>query len=150
MAKVEIVAVAPETVRERKLDQWYAEQVLKSPDNLDSAARQIITLVTTLIAVLFTVLAVAKDPLPNYFIHPIVHWLGAATVISLLLAVLAALLALKPRHIAVASAKPDDQEEKFKDLVRSKSRALRVAGLLFFVGLVSLGTVLVIAIWEVK
>ena len=78
-----------ESAFQAKLDAWFAGQVLKSPDNLESTARQIITLVTALLGVLFTVLAVAKDPLPCYFVHPVVH-LWAQPASSCILALLAA------------------------------------------------------------
>lgn len=150
MTKIRVIEMVEESTFQAKLDAWFAGQVLKSPDNLESTARQIITLVTALLGVLFTVLAVAGDPLPYYFVHPAVHWLGAASVILLLLALLAALVVLWPRRIEVASAKPQDQAKKFDDMVKCKASALKGAGVSFFFGLVALGSVLVIAIIEVK
>ena len=75
--------------------------------------------------------------------------MGAASVI-LYSGLVGRFIVLWPRRIEVASAKPQDQAKKFDDMVQCKAFALKGAGVSFFLGLVALGSVLVIAIIEVK
>ena len=74
----------PETPRELALGQWWAEQELKSPANLEAAARQIITLVTSLLGLLLAILAVAEDPLPAYLASGGLRLAGGLAILALL------------------------------------------------------------------
>ncbi len=138
-----------ETEGERALREWFDKQALAAPDNLEAAARQIITLVTSLLTILLAVLAVAGDPLPAYFAYPTVRWLGVMGVVLLLLALAAALGVVFPFREAVQSARPDEQQAAFARLLQRKSRFLQVAAIAFFLGLVALGSVLIIALLTV-
>jgi hypothetical protein len=135
-----------ETSEEEALREWFDKQVIAAPDNLEAAARHIITLASSLLTLLFAVLAVAGDPLPPYFAFPGVRWLGVAAVLLLLLALAAALGTVFPYPWAANSARPDEQRVAFRRLLARKSRFMRVAAISFFLGLVALGTVLAIAL----
>lgn len=139
----------PETSDEAALREWFDKQAASAPDNLESAARQIITLVTSLLTILFAVLAVAGDPLPGYFLYPSVRWLGVVAVLFLLLALAAAMWVVFPFRRVADKARPDEQKAVFAGLLERKSRFLRGAAICFFFGLVALGAVLIIALLTV-
>ena len=149
MSEYEVIDVKPAPPEVDELAKWFAQQHLKSPDTLDAAARQIITLVTTLLALLFTVLTVASQPLPPYFQLRAVISLGVLSVIFLLAALLMALLTLRPQRIQVSGHKPEDQRDAFAALVERKAGLLTAAHAFFFCGLLALGAVLIIAILNV-
>jgi hypothetical protein len=138
--------IREETPEEAALRDWFDQQALAAPDNLEAAARLIITLVTTLIGLLLGVLAVAGEPLPGYFQYPSVRWLSVAAVGLLLIALAAALVVVFPFRQAVDRQRPSAQQVAFQQLLGRKSAALRVAAVCFGLGLLALGSVLVIAL----
>jgi hypothetical protein len=140
------VYIREETPEEAALRDWFDEQALAAPDNLEAAARLIITLVTTLIGLLLGVLAVAGEPLPGYFNYPSVRWLGVAAVGLLLIALAAALVVVFPFRQAVDRNRPSEQRDAFQRILERKSAALRIAAFCFGLGLLALGAVLVIAL----
>lgn len=142
----EVVGTRPATPQEEALADWFTQQHFKSPDTLDAAARQIVTLVTALLGLLFTILSVAADPLPTFMQWPLVLGLGALTVILLLLALLLALCVLRPSRVQVSSHKLEEQRQAFTHLVERKAGRLTAAYVFFFSGLLALGAILVIAI----
>ena len=107
-------------------------------------------LITTLLGLLFGSLAIAGDPLPNYLSMPIVRGLGAAAVVFLLLSLLSALIVILPFREEVASGKPGTQQSAFERLLKRKSIALTVAVVIFWLGVLALGGVLLIALLTAK
>ncbi len=146
MARARVVDVREETPQERALYEWFEKQALASPDTLEAAARTILGLVTALLGVLFGVLAVTADPLPAYFRLPLVRCLGVVSVAALLVALTGALGVVLPLRVEAASARPDQQVRAFQRLMARKSRWLTVAVIGFGLGLVALGTVLIVAL----
>ena len=146
MARARVVDVHEETEEEKALGEWFEKQALASPDTLEAAARTILGLVTALLGVLFGVLAVTADPLPAYFNLPLVRCLGVVSVAALLVALTGALGVVLPLRVEVASARPDQQARAFQRLMARKSRWLTLAVIAFGLGLVALGTVLIVAL----
>ncbi len=148
MPEAKILEEHTESPKEKALREWFAEQALASPDTLDAAARLLIGLITGLIGVLFGVLTVTAEAgkMPAYMGLPAVRWLGVISVAALLAALLAALNVVLPRELRVASARLDEQEAAFADLLRAKSRWLRAAAIAFGLGVFALGVVLVVAL----
>jgi hypothetical protein len=136
----------PETEAEKGMGEWFAKQAIASLDNLESAARTILGLVTALIGALFGVLTVASEDLPAYLYNPATRWLGVVSVVALLLSIIGALGVLVPLRTQVSSHRPDEQEQAFKDILNRKSRWLRATVITFGVGVDTLGLVLVIAL----
>jgi hypothetical protein len=147
MPEYTVVDIREETPAEAARREWFEKQALAAPDNLEAAARQIIGLVTALLGVLFGVLTVAGDPLPGYMQLLIIRWLGIAVVVSLLLALLTSLLVILPFKRETASGKPDSQERVFREILNFKSYFLFWGAVLFGIGLLALGIILIIAIW---
>ena len=132
----------PESAEETALRTWLAEQELKSVDNVEAGARQLVTLVTALLAVLFSVMAVTGDPLPAYFAYPALRLLGVGVVGLLLVTLAAALVAILPFPLKNYPNRPDKQREEFDGMLRRKSTGLYVAAVCFALGLILLGIIL--------
>jgi hypothetical protein len=146
MSSYRVVGAHAETDEERALREWFSQQVLASPSNLEEAARLLIGLVTGLLGLLFTVLAVAANLLPAYLNLPLVRGLGAAVVVLLLLSLIAALLVVIPWRWTFNPAQPASEAATFARILGRKSTALTFAASFFGLGLIVLGMVLVIAL----
>jgi hypothetical protein len=132
-----------ESAEDKELREHMAKLVLGSPEQLDSAARQVIALVAGLYSVIFGVLAFAGDPVPKYLAWPIVRGLGIAMVAALGLSLVASLIVIFPFRYRYSSRNLTQQEDTFNRILRRKSGWLIAAAVLFAVGLLALGTLLV-------
>lgn len=141
-----ILSGAPETAEERALREWWAAQALASLDNLERAARQIITLCTTLLGSLLALLALAENPLPAYLASWAVRNGAAAAALLLLGGLAAALAVVWPRRYAAAADLPEQQRQAFHAMRRFKARLLTVSLTLFGLGLAALVVVLLLAL----
>jgi hypothetical protein len=135
-----------ESPQQAALYAWFAEQRTKSVDNLEQAARQIITLCTTLLGLLLGLLALTEDPLPTHIHWSGVQWLGGAGVVALLVALGGALYAILPRRIPVNLNDPKDLQNEFDALLARKSLGLQVAVVGFGAGMAFLGIIVVVAL----
>lgn len=135
-----------ETPEEARLREWFDEQEKASVDNLEGAARLLITLITGLFTLLFSVLAVADDPAPAYLSEPLVRLLGVASVIALVVALWAALAVVLPLKVVTDRSRPATEKAAFAALLKRKSVALTAAVVLFAIGLGALGAALVLAL----
>lgn len=140
------VTVQPESEKEKRLREWLAEQELKSVDNLEAAARQLISLVTALFGILFGVLTVSSDPLPAYFAYPVLRILGVSSIVLLLLTLVGALVVVIPIPQRNYAQQPDKQAELVENLLLRKMWGLYSAAILFGLALVLLGIILVSAL----
>ncbi len=75
-----------------------------------------------------------------------VRCLGVVSVVALLVALIGALGVVLPLRVEVASARLDQQARAFQRLMARKSRWLTLAVIAFGLGLVALGTVLIVAL----
>jgi hypothetical protein len=141
-----VVSIREETQEEKLLRRWFDEQALASPEVLDAAAKLLVGLVTGLLTVLFSVLAVAEDPLPAYLGSWAIRLLGTWCVLALLCALLCALAALWPRRMAVDAARPVDQAKAFAGLLDRKAGWLKAAEITFGLGVVLLGLALIVVL----
>ena len=136
----------PESSALKARREWFEEQVLAAPDTLESGARVIVELVTALLGVLFGILALAGDPLPDYLWLPLSRPFGIACVVALLVALACALVVILPRRIAFSPHRLDEEARAFESLLNRKSRWLTASVIAFGVGLLALGIVLIAAI----
>jgi len=138
----------PETDREAALRKFFAEQEIKSIDNLEAAARQIIQLVTALLGVLFGVLALSNGDAAASLQRPLVFLSGLVAVILLLAAIPAALAVVLPGRSSPRDNVPADEARAFKTLMTRKRHGLNGAVVLFGGGLVAfaimVGTMIVL------
>jgi hypothetical protein len=139
----------PETPIEQATAEWYVKQTLASPETLDAAARTLIGLVTGLLGVLFGVMAVKDKDLPSYFWLDWMRPLAALSVLGLLTALGGGLAVVWPRPLRVSSHRVDQQARALQDLLRAKSRWLRISASAFGLGAAALGIVVIIALLRV-
>lgn len=149
MAKKTVIGVRLENPAEAALREWFEKQALASPANLEEAARLLIGLITGLYGLLFSVLAVAGDPLPGYLKLPPVKILGVLSVILLMVCLLAALDVVLPRPWQASSGLPASQKAEFERIVQRKAQALKLAVYAFAVGAALLGAALAAALISV-
>jgi hypothetical protein len=146
MTERTVTQIRPENPEEKLLDEWFQKQALASPDNLESAARLLIGLVTGLLGTLLGILSLSAAKLPEYLSVGAVRWLGLLGVGVLLASVWFALLTVLPLRNENHPGRPDLQRAAFEGLVRWKSRTLTAAVSLFAVGLTCLALVLILAL----
>ncbi|MBE2199812.1 MAG: hypothetical protein IAE79_14450 [Anaerolinea sp.] len=135
-----------ENQQQAALYAWFTTQQTKAVDNLEEAARQIITLCTTLLGLLLGLLALTETPLPAHMGWSGVQWLGGVGVTALLLALAAALSVVIPRPTAATLNDPDDLERAFAALLARKNQGLWWAVLLFGTAMGCLAAVVVAAL----
>ena len=146
MPSYRVVGTRVESPSEQEMRDWFAKQMLESPQNLEQGARLLIGLVTGLLSVLFGVLALAQNPVPAYLHLPYVRYLGAVAVVCVLVGLVAALDVVLPREWRFKPAKPASELETFHQIVRYKARALTVASVAFGAGIAVIALALVLAL----
>ena len=120
-----------ETPQEKAMYEWFAEQRFKSVDNLETAARQIITLCTSLLGLLLALMALASSTVPAYMQWSGVRWLGGIGVVLLLFALLAGLGVVMPWQMALNLQNPQELNEAWQKLLARKSQKLWAALIAF-------------------
>ncbi|NPA92659.1 MAG: hypothetical protein GXO56_03160 [Chloroflexi bacterium] len=146
MREYHIQSVRPPRADEDALAGWFEAQRLKSPDTLEAAARQIVSLVTTLLGLLWAVLALGNDQTPAYVGQPLVGWLGVGVVVLLLAALACALAVLYPRRFEVPLHNVAAQRAAFEALMRHKATWLARAWWCFYCGVALLGVIVILAL----
>ncbi len=137
----------PETPREAALRKFWAEQEIKSIDNLEAAARQIIGLVTALLGLLFGVLALSAGDFAASLNAPLV-WLAGLFAVGLLLAAIpAALAVVLPGRSSPRDNVPADEARAFKALMTRKRHGLNGAIVFFGGGLIAFAIMVGTMIW---
>ena len=147
MPRYTLVGVRVETAQEAAQREWFASQVTAAPANLNEAARQIITLVTTLLGLLLGLLALASGETPLFLRTVEIKAVSLLALALWLVALAAGLFTVVPQLETAASGRPGNQAEVFERILRRKSIALTVAAIAFGLGLLALGVVLALAIW---
>lgn len=132
-AKDEIFAEAsPLSQDDERLTKFFDEMEQGSLKTLEDAARQIITLSTTLLAAFFGLLAL-KDA-PAYLQFPDVKALGLLASTSFFVALLFALLAISPNRYDFARASLTEKRKILDDMLRRKHFAVKWASWIFGLG----------------
>lgn len=146
MSENNTLQAQPLSPEEEQLAEWITEQHLKSPDHLEAMARHIISLVTGLIGLLLGILSLNKEPLPAYMHMSGIRPLAVLSLVLLLLALLCSLFVIRPRRWDVSSHRLDAQRAFLETLVQYKSRWLNAALICFFLGVLGLASILILAI----
>jgi hypothetical protein len=123
---------APLSKADDNLLDYFKDIESKSLDTLDNAARQIISLVTTLIGLFFGVLAFKDNP--SYLASTAVKLLGAASTGLYLAALFFALDVVMPRRLDIPSADLTRMQRLLRNLFDHKNRSLLWAQAAFGVG----------------
>lgn len=135
-----------ETEAEATLHAWWTEQRARSVDNLEAAARQIVTLSSALLTTLLSLLALSNATLPVYMTWTGIQWLGGGGVVGLCVALGCALATIYPRPQRVMVNDPAAERQAFEALLQRKSRRLAAALWSFGAALACLGAVVVVTL----
>lgn len=127
---------APLSPADEQLVAFFRDLEQKSLDTLESAARQLITLVTTLLGLFFGVLAFKDNP--RYLQIPAVRALGGLAAGFYVLALFLALDVVMPRRLEVPLASLTQMRQLLRALFDRKSRSLRWAQIAFALGTLAL------------
>ncbi len=132
-AKDEIFAEAsPLSPEDERLDKLFDEMEQGSLKTLEDAARQIITLSTTLLGAFFGLLAFKDAPAYLKFVD--VKALGLLASGSFFVALLFALLAVSPKRYNFARASLTEKRKILDDMLRRKHNAVNWASWIFALG----------------
>lgn len=131
-----IAPSAPLTPADERLMEYFRDLEQKSLDALEGAARQLITLVTTLLGLFFGVLAFKDNP--RYLAFPAVRVLGGLAAGLYVLALFLALDVVMPRRLEVPLAHLTGMRQLLHALFDRKSRSLQWAQVAFALGTLAL------------
>ncbi|GAB4414790.1 MAG: hypothetical protein Kow00123_28010 [Anaerolineales bacterium] len=129
----------PLTKADEDLLEYFKNLERTSLDAFEGAARQLISLITTLLGLFFGVLAF-KDA-PTYLACLSVRITAALTVVCYVVALFCALAVVVPRRFEIPASDLSAMKAILRTLFRRKGRALRWAQVAF-----ALGTGLLIAV----
>jgi len=136
------VSSAPLSPADEGLVTYFRDLEQKSLDVLEGAARQLITLVTTLLGLFFGVLAFKDNP--RYLACPAVRILGGLAAGLYVLALFLALDVVMPRRMEVSLANLTRMRRLLYGLFDRKSRSLQWAQVAFALGTLCLLAVIII------
>lgn len=123
---------APLTPEDERLDKFFDEMEQGSLKTLEDAARQLITLSTTLLGAFFGLLAF-KDA-PTYLTFFEIKLIGALTLSAFLAALLLALQAVTPQRYSFPHASLSAKRQLLAALLTRKELAVKRAAWLFGFG----------------
>lgn len=135
-----------EPAAQTALANWFAEQHIHSIDNLETAARQIITLCTALLGALLGLMALTETPLPQHMQWSGVQWISGAGVVCLFAALACALYVVIPRRHPVNLNDPQNLQNTFETLLRRKQRWLWAAIITFGVAMFCFALIVVVSL----
>lgn len=144
--KIEVESVRLADDDDKRLAALFETFEQESLDNLEKAARELIQLVTAMLTVIFGILALGGKEAAPALSRPLPIVLAAASLLMLLVALIAALDVILPGVYRVRKASQSDRLAAYEAMLRRKSDGLRAAAVCFgvaltaFVGLI--GTLL--------
>lgn len=136
----------PESPESAALGAWWQEQWLKSIDQMEATARELIALASALIGLLVGLMALTENPLPTYMKSLPLRGLMVVGVLCLLVALGCGLAVLWPRRWVDAPHRPDIQQANWQKLVQQKQVWLMGSGAAFGLGLFCLGAAVMVAV----
>mgnify|MGYP001274496853 CR=1 FL=1 len=143
---IEVVAY-PADPEARKLSAFFDTLEQESLTRLEEAARQVITLATTLLTLAVGLLALGGDAVPPHLAAPLVLAAGAATIVALFLALVAALDVVVPARYGYRQGSLADRRQALDAMLAHKSRALRAAVVFFGIAMAGLVVLVGVMLW---
>lgn len=134
----------------RRLVSIFNEMEKKQLDFLDEAGKSIIERVSTMLAVLFAITAFGNDFPPTYLNGNVVaKMLVVGTLVSYLSAMGAGLWGIHPRSYRHYLYNVSRLGNELERITKQKMLWLRIAGVLFSLGTVSLSALIISIIWPI-
>lgn len=131
------------TATDEELLKWFAAQQIKSVDHVEAGARQIIALCSTLLTILFGLVALTGSAPPIYTQRALFQWLSLVGVVGLFLALFCALMVVIPSTYRVAINDPDALEARFGEILQHKTGGLNLAVVSFTIAMFCLTAMIV-------
>jgi hypothetical protein len=144
--KVEYAESAPLSKADEDLLEYFKSLERNSLDAIDGAARQIVSLVTTLLGLFFGILAFKDNP--SYLALEAVKLTGALSAVLFIVALFFALDVVMPRSFDVPSADLAAMQKLLLDLFNQKSRSLLWAQIAFGIGTLCLLAVIILLLFR--
>lgn len=144
--RVQELPTRSESPEEARLRSWFEEQHIKSVENLEAGAKQIVTLSSGLLTVLFGLMALTEAALPQHMNVGVIRVLAAFGAASLLVSLWAALLVLVPRWYQPTVNDPASLKATFEKMVVFKAGVMRVSWIVFGLAIMSLGLIVILAL----
>jgi len=134
-----ILEGVPPTEEQKRLVALFDEMERKQADFLDQAGKRIIELVTVLLGLLFAVAAFGDTFPPRYLqANAPARVLTIATLVFYLAALLTGVRVIQPREYRRYRYNLTEMRQVLEEIISFKTRWLKVAGILFMLGSVSL------------
>ncbi len=127
------VESSPLSAEDERLDKLFDEMETGSLKTLEDAARQIITLSTTLLGAFFGLLAF-KDA-PSYLGFVEVKWIGAGALLAFFAALFYALQAVSPKRYVYSRANLTQKRNILAQMLERKRSAVNTAAWTFGLGI---------------
>ncbi len=143
---IEVVAY-PADPEARKLSAFFDTLEQESLTRLEDAARQIITLATTLLTLAVGLLALGGDPVPAALAEMPVIGAGGAALVALFLALVAALDVVVPARYSYRQGSLADRRQALDAMLAHKRRALSAAVLFFGFAMLGLLVLAGLLLW---
>lgn len=132
----------------KRLVTIFADMESKQLDFLDASGKSMIERVATFLAVLFGITAFSSTFPPPYLKHnPPAKDLVIITLVFYLLALGAAMWSIQPRYYKYYQYNVSRLRTELDKITRHKMFWVRTAGVLFALGSVALGVLIVLIIW---
>ncbi len=132
---------------EQQRSAWFEQQRLMSVDNMEKAARQIITLTTALLSIVFGLLALNEAEVPPFLASGELQLAAAAGILGLFFALLTALFVVFPFPMVVTLNDPEAQADEFEFLLDRKGSFLQAAVVGFIIGMAGIAWIVVRTLW---
>lgn len=130
------VTSRPFTAGDERLVKLFDELENQSMETLESAARQIVTLSTTLLAAFFGLLSLKDAPAFLGFLE--VKIIAAAALLGFILALAFALTAILPRHYEFSYADLSAKRAALKTMLSIKRNGVWISGIIFGVSVLAM------------
>lgn len=125
-----------ETPEEAQLREWFAKQQLDNLTTLETAARQVIQLVTALFGTTFGVLSLSSASFNNMLADPTIKILGGLTLFAWAVALVCALGVTTPFPYSVSEGLPDSYAAAVNQMQQRKKWAFYSSIVAFGVGII--------------
>ena len=137
----------PPTEAEKRLAALMQEMEKNQVDFLDAAGKRIVELTTTLLGVLFAVVALGKDFPPPYLKgNTAGQILALLTLFFYLAAMYLGMRTMQPRSYRLYRQNLSGMREELDIIIAYKSRSLKLGGVVFWLASLMLGLLIAVVI----
>lgn len=123
------------TEEQRRLIAFFSDLETKQLDFLDNAAKSLVERGATMLAVIFAIIAFGDKFPPSYLVgNETIKTLIIVTLVSYIISMACGMLAANPRQYTYNLGKPHLLQEALNQMLRYKSRFVRLSAAAFWLG----------------